>query len=81
MYDLLEHKQKVYSANKVYITMSSGVCQAHTRIEAQCVLESITSVVHSDSNIMSTRIRAQCALGLELKGVIKLGYKHNVYLD
>jgi hypothetical protein len=27
-YDLLEHKQKLYSGNKVYITMSSDVCQA-----------------------------------------------------
>jgi hypothetical protein len=37
-YNLLEHKQKVYSANKVYITTSSGVCQAQTQIQAQCVL-------------------------------------------
>jgi hypothetical protein len=38
--DLLEHKKKVYSANKVYITMSSGVCQAQTRIQEQFVLRS-----------------------------------------
>jgi hypothetical protein len=32
-YDLLEHKQKVYFANKVHITTSSGVCQAQTHIQ------------------------------------------------
>jgi hypothetical protein len=38
-YDLLEHKQKVYSANKVYIT-TSIVCQAQTWIQDQFVLRS-----------------------------------------
>jgi hypothetical protein len=39
------------------------------------------SVVYLNSSTLSTRIQAQCLLGLELKGVIRLGYKHNVYLD
>jgi hypothetical protein len=93
-YDLLEHKQKVYSessrkctrigaakaylgsskscthigaqglirlgsmiySNKVYITMSSGVCQAQTQIQEQRVLES----------------NPKCAT---------LRFKYNVYLD
>jgi hypothetical protein len=66
-YDLLEHKQKVYSAKKVYITMSSGVCQAQTRIQEQFVLRSNQKCgvlgfehnVYSDSSIMCTRIGAQ----------------------
>jgi hypothetical protein len=43
----------------------------------------IKRVLHSDSNTMSTRIQAQCVLrlGLERKGVIRLGYKHHVYSD
>jgi hypothetical protein len=66
-YDLLEHKQKVYSANKVYITTSSGVCQAQTRIQAQCVLGishkcgvlGFQHNVYSDSSTMCTQIGAQ----------------------
>jgi hypothetical protein len=55
MYGLLGFKQKVYSdwgskclirlrsmiySNKVYITTSSGVCQAQTRIQEQRLLRS-----------------------------------------
>jgi hypothetical protein len=66
-YDLLEHKQKVYLANKVYITTSSGVCQAQTRIQEQCVLRfnhkcgvfGFKHNVYSDSSTMCTRIGAQ----------------------
>jgi hypothetical protein len=64
---LLKHKQKVYSANKVYITTSSGVCQAQTRIQKQFELRSNQKCgvlgfkhnVYSDSSTMSTRIGAQ----------------------
>jgi hypothetical protein len=80
-YDLLEHKQKVYSANKVYITTSSGVCQVLTRIQAQCVfrINHMCGVlrfqhnVYSYSSTMCTRIGTQ--------GVIRLRYKHQVYSD
>jgi hypothetical protein len=66
-YDLLEHKRKVYSANKVYITRSSGVCQAQTQIQAQCVLGinhkcgvlRFQHNVYSDSSTMYTQIGAQ----------------------
>jgi hypothetical protein len=66
-YDLLEHKRKVYSANKVYITRSSGVCQAQTQIQAQCVLGinhkcgvlGFQHNVYSDSSTMYTQIGAQ----------------------
>jgi hypothetical protein len=51
----------------VYITMSSGVCQAQTRIQEQVVLGSnqksgvlgFKHNVYSDSSTMSTRIGAQ----------------------
>jgi hypothetical protein len=66
-YDLLKHKRKVYSANKVYITTSSGVCQAQTRIQSQCVLRinhksgvlGFQHNVYLDSSTMCTRIGAQ----------------------
>jgi hypothetical protein len=66
-YDLLKHKQKVDSANKVYTTTSSGVCQAQTRIQEQFVLEcnqkfgviGFKHNVYSDSRTMSTQIGAQ----------------------
>jgi hypothetical protein len=66
-YDLLKHKWKVYSANKVYITTSSGVCQAQTRIQSQCVLRinhksgvlGFQHNVYLDSSTMCTRIGAQ----------------------
>jgi hypothetical protein len=64
-YDLLEHKQKVYSANNVYITMSSGVCQAQTQIQARCVLRinhkcgalGFKHNVYLDSSTMCTQTR------------------------
>jgi hypothetical protein len=56
----------IYS-NKVYITMSSGVCQAQTQIQEQFVLRSnqkcgvlkFKHIIYSDSSTMSTRIGAQ----------------------
>jgi hypothetical protein len=66
-YDLLKHKQKVYLANKVYITTSSDVCQEQTQNQEQFVLRSNQKCgvlvfkhnVNSDSNTMSTWIGAQ----------------------
>jgi hypothetical protein len=63
-YDLLEHMWKVYSANRVYITTNSGICQAQTQIQAQCVLRinhkcgvlGFQHNVYSDSSTMCTRI-------------------------
>jgi hypothetical protein len=55
-YDLLEHKRKVYSANKVYITMSNGVSTNS---------DSITMCTHNQSQVWCTRIPTQCLLGFK----------------
>jgi hypothetical protein len=79
--DLLKHKQKVYSANKVYITMSSGVCQAQTQIQKQCVLGSnqrcgvlrFKHNVYLDSTTMCTRIGAQGCNQTQIQAQCVLG--------
>jgi hypothetical protein len=43
--------------------------------------DSKTMCTWIQSKVWCTWIHAQCVLGLELKGVIRLGYKHNVYSD
>jgi hypothetical protein len=65
----------IYS-NKVYMAMSSGVCQAQTQIQEQCVLS-------SNQKCGALGVQTQCvlSLGLERKGVIRLRYKHQVYSD
>jgi hypothetical protein len=70
----LEHKVQSDSTNKVFITMSSGVCQAHTPIQAQCVL----GFNHKYGRL---GFKHSVYSELEHKGVIRLRYKHNVYLD
>jgi hypothetical protein len=70
----------IYS-NKVYITTSSGVCQAQTRIQEQRVLGSNQIVVHLESDTMCTQtrigvqgcnqtwIQSQSVLGLDQQGI------------